>query len=238
MTTPDQYLSQLNENKNIFLHILDKINKLNLSTAKGDSVLYVIDDFFSKNKKQQQINLEEDKILDLLSKIGLFKILSIETDKVLRTTKNKRFKRIEPLARTYEIRIDRDKLNDLNNEFRSKNIERYSNVREEIRLKSYGIKIIGKNIYCKNIKNKKVFNQTEESLIYFLYIKHINNKDECFNIETLAKELNTSSGYLKNRIINIHKILGKVVSEITPPNIQFIKNEKGRGYHLNPKYFW
>lgn len=216
---------------------MDKINKLYLSTTKGDSVLYVINDFFSKNKKQQQINLEEDKILDLLSKIGLFKILSIETDKViLRNKKNKIIKRSKPLIRTYQLQIDREKLDDLNYEFKLKSVKKipqpFSNIKEEIKLKNCGgIKINGKYISSHTRNSKKVFNSTEESFIYFLF----NKPGQCFDIKILANELKTSSGYLKNRITNIHKILGTTISEKTPPKVEFIKNEKGRGYHLNIK---
>jgi len=115
--------------------------------------------------------------------------------------------------------------------------KKYSNTNEEITLRTYGIKINGDCISKGELKNKKVFNAAEKALIYFLYFKFRNNKEECFKMEALEKEINYPKGYLKNRITNIHKILGKAVSKDRPVKITFIKNEPRRGYHLNPKLF-
>lgn len=114
----------------------------------------------------------------------------------------------------------------------------YSDNREEIILRTLGIKIKGNCIFVKKlVNNKKVFDPTEEALIYFLYFKFLKNKEECFSIQTLAKELKTSEGHLKNRMTNIHKIIRKTISENRAIRDNLIKNTFGRGYRLNPRLF-
>ena len=117
------------------------------------------------------------------------------------------------------------------------NYSNYSNANEEIILKTIDVKIAGNRIARKDSQNKKAFNPAEKELIYFLYFQFKNNADECFTLETLEKELNYPREYLKNRITNIHKIIGKTISKDKPIKITLIKHELGRGYHLNSKLF-
>jgi hypothetical protein len=129
-------------------------------------------------------------------------------------------------------------LNEIDIETNSKlteNSNNYSYSTEEINLKTYGIQIKGNFISRKGIKDKKIFDPTEHKLIYFLYFKYKNNKDECFDIKTLEKELGNPKGTLKNSITNIHRKIRGILSEDKKIQIQLIKNEHNRGYHLNPK---
>ena len=125
-------------------------------------------------------------------------------------------------------KVDKNKVNNYSN---------HSNTNEEIILKTIDVKITGNRIARKDSQNKKAFNPAEKELIYFLYFKFKNNADECFTLEILEKELDYPKEYLKNRITNIHKVIGKTISKDKPIKITFIKHELGRGYHLNPQLF-
>ncbi|MFA5778193.1 MAG: hypothetical protein WC870_01750 [Candidatus Paceibacterota bacterium] len=118
-------------------------------------------------------------------------------------------------------------------------IKGIDNSSEEIYLKTLGIKIKGDCIAKGTMNLKKVFNPTEKALIYFLFFRFLKNKDECFTIDSLAKELKKSEAYIKNSLTNIYKIIRKTMSQANT-SIKWeplIKNEPRRGYHLNPRLF-
>ncbi len=110
-----------------------------------------------------------------------------------------------------------------------------SGSREEIQLKTYGVIIDGKYIHRKGLKDEEIFTNTEEKLIYYLYANFVNNKEDCLSTTSIAKTINTSSGYIKNMINSIHKKIGERISRDHPPKINFIQNKLRRGYRLNSK---
>jgi hypothetical protein len=119
-------------------------------------------------------------------------------------------------------------------------LTKYNNQEEEIRLKKYGITIKGKSIYKKGVKPYKAFNATDESLIYFLYYKHLSNQEECFLLNNIAVEVDRAEKSLKNSITNIHNSLSKFISGNNRSSIKvrLIKNESSeRGYRLDPTIF-
>lgn len=109
-------------------------------------------------------------------------------------------------------------------------------INEDILLKSLGIRIKGDEITKDNKKEK--INKTDNSLIYFLYYKSLNNPEECTNINDLSgsKGVDKSTAYVSNRITEINKIIKRIVSKEQNLKIpKFITKEKGRGYRLNPR---
>lgn len=113
---------------------------------------------------------------------------------------------------------------------------KYSNTKEDINLKTLGIIIKGDFIIRGKIKEN--LNPTDKKLIYHLYYKSLENKDECFSISDLSKDkkLDVSEKYLKNRITTINRQIKKIINKELRLRIpKFIKKEGGRGYHLNPK---
>lgn len=108
---------------------------------------------------------------------------------------------------------------------------------EEIILTILNIRIKGNRISNSASKLKKVFNPTEENIIYFLYYKFLGNPNECFKIPQIAKEFEVSEGNTKNRISNINKVLKNTISKNQHIKIELIKNESKRGYHFNPQLF-
>jgi hypothetical protein len=113
--------------------------------------------------------------------------------------------------------------------------EKTSDINEEIKLQSLGISI--KDNYMTKSSKKKKLNPTDKALVYFLYYELKNNKeDRCFELDVLAEKLKTTEGNIKNRISVINTEVKNLVSGGQKTNIyDFIKYERGRGYHLNPK---
>jgi len=114
------------------------------------------------------------------------------------------------------------------------------NIREEISLKTLNIKIQGCFMSKGKDKPKKVFNSTDEALIYFLYLKSVENKNECFQANCLVVEIEREMGkkteeYIKNRIVLINKFVKELIVKGKTNIDNFIKYERGRGYHINPK---
>ena len=124
-----------------------------------------------------------------------------------------------------------------NLDIKVKNIINKSYLREEIFLSNINIKINGRFISRGEIKKKKVFDPTEEELIYFLYNQHLNNSNNCFTIQNISKEVNKKEGSIRNRISNVNEEIRNIISVTKKVNILLIKNEKGRGYRLNPNVF-
>jgi hypothetical protein len=117
-----------------------------------------------------------------------------------------------------------------------KGAEKYRNGNEDISLKPLGIIIKGNHI-LKGDEKKKI-NVTDKALIYFLYYKSLNNSEECVSLKDLSTsiEINKAEGYIRNRIIEINKLVRQIISKNVKVRIgKFIKKELGRGYHLNPK---
>ena len=113
-----------------------------------------------------------------------------------------------------------------------------SNTSESIFLKTLEIEIKGN--YIIRGKKKTKINPTDKAIIYTLYFRSLKNSDECCSLNDLSrsKDINKSEKYIKNRITSINQTIPKIIN----PNIKlrigkFIKNERGRGYHLNPKIF-
>lgn len=114
--------------------------------------------------------------------------------------------------------------------------KKYYDANEDIFLKTLKLKIKG-NYILRGEKMEEI-NPTDKALIYFLYFKSIKNADECFSIKDLsvAEEIKQSERYIKNRIT----VINQSIKRMLYPNLKlkigrFIKNERGRGYHLNPK---
>lgn len=135
MTTPDQKLLYLLEKKELTLFILEKISKQILATKKGDDVIYIIEDFFNKEKKLQK--LEEDSILSSLGEIGLLEIFNIEVD--------------DENRRTYQFGVDIEKLNNLNNNLRGSLNEK----KQIIYSSSKGIFLKHDPVSCYGIRGKR-----------------------------------------------------------------------------------
>lgn len=129
-------------------------------------------------------------------------------------------------------------LNGEKEEIKTKDNGKYSEAGEDILLKLLGIKIKD-NLIIRG-KNEIKINSTEKALIYYLFYKSTTNEEECFSLKDLseAKEIKTESeGYIENCIININKLIKKIISRTVNVSIpKFIIKEKNkRGYHLNPK---
>jgi len=105
---------------------------------------------------------------------------------------------------------------------------------EEINFNKIGIKIIGKTISGTARKNKVIFNKADEKIIYFLYNRYKNDKNEYFTKEIIAKELTLSPNYIKNRISVINNKIPEYIS-IYKTGFMIIDNEETRGYRINPK---
>ncbi|MBA3733377.1 hypothetical protein H0W91_03305 [Patescibacteria group bacterium] len=117
-------------------------------------------------------------------------------------------------------------------------LKKYSDVQEPIKIKTLGIEIRGNYIFKGHKKSR--INETDRCLIYFLYYKYLENKDECFEPSRLLAELKSekvkkSEGYIKNRIVIINKTIKELIVRGKTNIRSFIKHEQGRGYHLNPK---
>jgi len=116
--------------------------------------------------------------------------------------------------------------------------KKYHAVKEPFKIKGLAIEISDKLM----IKGDRHFqiNHTEKILIYFLYFKYTENGDECFGLDRLIAEpgfdgKKKSEGYIKNAISRINKGVKQLVVNGKTNIGDFIKNEPGRGYHLNPK---
>jgi hypothetical protein len=114
---------------------------------------------------------------------------------------------------------------------------KYSDTKEDILLKTLGIKIKD-NFIIRGNQEKKI-NITDKSIVYFLYYKLLKNEEECFTLDDLSKEesIKKSVGYIRNRITVLNKIIIEIITKESKTAIpNFIKKEpKKRGYHLNPK---
>ncbi len=122
--------------------------------------------------------------------------------------------------------------------YEESNTKKYQGVKEVIDIKTLSIKIHDYSISRRGIKKK--INSTDKFLIFFLYYKYIENKDECFKIAQLVLEMETEIGrktprYIKNRIGLINKIIRELVVKGKTNIGDFIKNKRERGYHLNHK---
>lgn len=116
--------------------------------------------------------------------------------------------------------------------------KKYSEVNEDILLKTLGIKIKGD--YIIRGRDEAEINPTDKALIYYLYYKSIQNEEECFTLKDLAvaKEIKRSERYIKNRITEINRSIKKILkSKEKNHKIKkfIIKENNKRGYHLNPK---
>src|SRR3989344_154165 len=137
----------------------------------------------------------------------------------------------------YLLHIDEKRLEELLGESESINIDKkYSSANEDILLKTLGVKIKGN--YIIRGKDKEKINPTDKALIYFLYFKSTKNSDECFSLKDLseAKEIRQTERYIKNRIADVNKSIRRIIA----PNLRlkigrFVKSERKRGYHLNPR---
>lgn len=129
-----------------------------------------------------------------------------------------------------------NKINDTTRNAKEEERKKYYDANEDIFLKTLGIKIKGN--YIIRGQDKKKINPTDKSLIYFLYFK-LKNADECFSLKDLSEteEIKRSERYIKNRITIINQSIRKIISPILKKLKigRFIKNELGRGYHLNPR---
>lgn len=137
----------------------------------------------------------------------------------------------------FKLSIDKRRLEELLGESESTSIDKkYSDANEDILLKTLGIKIKGN--YISRGNEKIVINSTDKALIYFLYFKSIKNADECFSLKDLSKTkgVEKSERYIKNRIALINQSIRKIISKTLRLKIgRFVKNERKRGYRLNPK---
>jgi len=129
--------------------------------------------------------------------------------------------------------IDSEKLNTNTTE-----LKKYSSIKEPIKISSLGVEICGN--YIKKGDDKFRLNNTDRWLIYFLYYKSIENIDECFSLNRLTKEMESEMGikkevYIRNRISSINKGLKRLIVKGKTNIGDIVKNERGRGYHLNPK---
>ncbi|MFZ2150136.1 MAG: hypothetical protein WAV15_03175 [Minisyncoccia bacterium] len=116
--------------------------------------------------------------------------------------------------------------------------KKYSDLKEPIMIKTLGIEI--SDYYISKGNEKREINATDKWLIYFLYYKFTKNKDECFRPERLVAEMEAELGkktekYIENRIGEINKLVKELIVKGRTNIGKFIKHEKGRGYHLNPK---
>jgi hypothetical protein len=107
--------------------------------------------------------------------------------------------------------------------------------RPEIKLNT-GMYIKGKQLLRTGEKsNKKVFNQTDEDLLYFLYYEFLQDEKSCFNLIFLMEKLGKAKGTIKNRIGEINQIIKDGVSIEKNAIPDLIKLEGTRkGYYLNP----
>lgn len=119
-------------------------------------------------------------------------------------------------------------------------VNRYVNVEEMIKT-SIGIEIQGKRVSKKN-GAKFPLNPTDRAIVYFLYSKFQENSEQSFAASTIAREVSQGRKLVGERyvIVRISDINGKIRALIVvgKTNIDdFIKNERGRGYRLNPIFF-
>jgi hypothetical protein len=119
-------------------------------------------------------------------------------------------------------------------------VKKYSGTMESIQIKSLGIEIRGNYISKGNKKVK--MNPTDKALIYFLYYKFQEGREECFRADVLALEISIngkrkSEEYVKNRITHINIEVKRLLTEGKTSIGNLIKYEKLRGYHFNPKLF-
>ena len=113
--------------------------------------------------------------------------------------------------------------------------KKYFDIKEDIELKTLGIKIEGNFMVCKKEKSKKI-NSTDKQLINFLYLRFVEDQQLCFKKKVLAEELGTSEGNIQNRISFINQEIRKIITKGKTSIDNFIKNEARRGYHLNPRF--
>ena len=118
----------------------------------------------------------------------------------------------------------------------TKKTGKYTDIKEDIELKTLDMKIQGNFITYKKQKSKKI-NSTDKQLINFLYLRFTEDKQLCFKKETLAEQFGTSAGNIKNRISFINQEIRKLIVKGKTNIDDFIKHEGvRRGYHLNPRF--
>ena len=111
----------------------------------------------------------------------------------------------------------------------------YPDIKEDIAVKTLGLEI--KDGYVHKGKARFKINPTDAEIIDFLYQRYARDKDTCTSIDVLQKTLQKSKGNIKNRIVYINDEIRKMVSGDRKTNIdEFIKNESGRGFRLNPRF--
>jgi hypothetical protein len=118
----------------------------------------------------------------------------------------------------------------------TKETKKYPDVNETISIGTLGI-IIGADYIMKG-KEKIPINPTDRSLIEYLQYRFKEEKERCTALDILAKVTGNTEEYVANRISSINKIIRDLVLKgKTKSNIgDFIKNERKRGYHLNPQF--
>jgi hypothetical protein len=128
-------------------------------------------------------------------------------------------------------------LNDFLNQVKAiKKQEVPKKINEAIRIPTLGIIFNGVTMTKGSIK--KMIMPTDVAILKFLYQQHLEDSDECFSTTTIAEKCESTPGYIKNRISELNKIVMKITKESQISYVgSFIKNEKVRGYHLNPKLF-
>lgn len=216
--------------RNFNLSFESKILKLNHSTfheSFENLDRFISECFFRLNPKSDQIVLHPD-VKHTDSK--MYKRFSNELSSLLEDMENK-YNAFRKLVEEYSLKDDKDKV-----KIKEQESKKYSNANEDILLKTLGIKIKGD--YILRGDSKKEINPTDKALIYFLYFKLIKNADECFSIKDLSKEeeIKKSERYIKNRITFINQSIREIISKQLKLRIgRFIKNERKRGYRLNPK---
>ncbi len=109
---------------------------------------------------------------------------------------------------------------------------------EDIEIKNLGIKIERKG-YISRKNNKFKINPTDQTLIHVLHYRFMDDKKRCVSANVLAKEIASNEKYIINRISYINQGIKELLKNIrgSTSNINsFIRNEKNRGYQLNPGF--
>lgn len=183
--------------------------------------------FFRLNPKADQIVLHPDV---KNNNPKMYKKFANELSILLEDTE-KKYNVFRKSIEGYLLKDDTDKI-----KTKEQESKKYSDANEDILLKLLNIKIKGNYIIRGN--DKEEINPTDKALIYFLYFKSMKNVDECFSLGDLSKtkEIGQSERYIKNRIADVNKSIRRIIA----PNLRvkigrFIKNERKRGYHLNPR---
>jgi hypothetical protein len=114
--------------------------------------------------------------------------------------------------------------------------KKFPDLDEPLTIKRLGIRIEGKCVFFKN-KEKKI-NSTDSALIKYLHYRFEDDERQCVGIDVLARDLMKTEEYLANRISAINIMIKDLILDGRKKTTldDFIKNERGRGYHLNPRF--